>query len=104
MEFSVQDYLPLGKIVFELYRDVVPKSVDKFLHKIDNMERKTFIETSFYKIIPQEYCEIGDHPRNIKKVNSIFRDSFPQENFALQHSRPGILIFASNFYTFYIHK
>ncbi|KAJ0062528.1 hypothetical protein NL108_015106 [Boleophthalmus pectinirostris] len=77
------DGKPLGRIVMQLRKDVVPKTAENF-------------RALFHRVIPDFMCQGGDFTNhNGTGGKSIYGNKFPDENFVLKHTGPGILSMAN---------
>lgn len=91
---------PLGRIVFELANDVVPKTVENFIKLCTNDGEAAFSyrDTVFHQINRSGFVSGGDVlGLNGKGGGHSAFDTkyFEDENFALQFSEPGVLGMAS---------
>ncbi|XP_030319987.1 LOW QUALITY PROTEIN: peptidyl-prolyl cis-trans isomerase A [Calypte anna] len=94
---------PLGRVTFELFADKVPKDSSEmpFL-LLENFRALSTGEkgfgykgSCFHRIIPGFMCQGGDFTRhNGTGGKSIYGEKFPDENFILKHTGPGILSMA----------
>jgi len=95
---------PAGRIVFELYAHVVPKTAENFRclctgekGKGKSGKRLTFLGSSFHRIIPGFMCQGGDFTRgNGTGGESIYGEKFRDENFQMKHTHKGILSMANS--------
>jgi Peptidyl-prolyl cis-trans isomerase (rotamase) - cyclophilin family len=91
LDIGIENERYLGRMVIELYDDIVPQTAENFLALCEGTYEHTYKGCPFHKIIAGIYCQGGD----ITKFNgfggiSIYGEVFPDENFLLQHSGPGI--------------
>lgn len=94
---------PAGRINFELFDDIVPKTVDNFRSlcvgdkKSKTTEKPLHYKGSiFHRIIKGFMCQGGDFTAgNGTGGESIWGEKFPDENFEVKHDKPFLLSMAN---------
>ncbi|WWC98071.1 peptidyl-prolyl cis-trans isomerase D [Kwoniella sp. B9012] len=93
---------PAGRLTFELFDDVVPKTADNFKHlclgdKTNSSGRKLAYEGSiFHRCIKSFMLQGGDFTNgNGTGGESIYGEKFEDEGFTLKHDKPMLLSMAN---------
>ncbi|KOS14164.1 peptidyl-prolyl cis-trans isomerase h [Malassezia pachydermatis] len=92
----------VGRIKFELFSDIVPKTAENFRqlctgeHRV-NHKPMGYKDCVFHRVIRDFMCQGGDfiHADGTGSF-SIYGDKFPDENFSLKHDAPGLLSMANS--------
>merc|ERR1711971_655885 len=93
-----------GQVIIELFADIVPKTSENFRclctgekGRGNSGKRLTFLGCIFHKVIAGFGCVGGDITlANGTGGESIYGDSFDDENFECKHDGPGVLSMANS--------
>ena len=87
----------VGRIIFELFTDVVPKTCENFKRLcVSKMKNASYYKTPIHRIIPNYVVHGGDITRGDGRGGvSIYGETFEDENFRAKQKIEGLLTMAN---------
>lgn len=83
----------LGKIEFELFENIVPRTVENFMSLITHKHGFGYKKSKLHRIIPKFVIQGGDFDN--RGGYSIYGKYFEDEGFSLKHDTAGLLSMAN---------
>jgi len=90
------DHGLIGRIIFEVFRDAVPRTANNFIKLSQRSAPHGYRGCKFHRIVPQFVIQGGDFTRGDGSGGfSVYGQYFEDESFKLHHDKPGLLSMAN---------
>jgi cyclophilin family peptidyl-prolyl cis-trans isomerase len=87
--------LTRGRLIFELFDDIMPRTVEQFHRMLGSEKQPTYVGSSISKIWPGFKCEAGDRTSKVEGSSSgqelVFSRVDQEANWQVPHLNPGVL-------------
>lgn len=91
------DKRPMGRMIFELYKDIVPDTVKNFVNILSAKEEKKYVSSTIHRIVKNGWVQGGDFVNGSGAHSESFEGGkFCDENYAIKHERRGIIGMAND--------
>lgn len=93
----VHDKRPMGRVIFELYKDIVPDTVTNFVKLLSAKAEKKYVSSTMHRIVKNGWIQGGDYINGSgANSESLEGGKFADENFAIKHEKRGIIGMAND--------
>jgi len=90
--------LSRGRLIVELFEDLMPRTVDQFVALLESETEPTYRGTHMSKIFPGFLCVAGDRDTRMEgtssRIEQVYARAEGEANFQLPHLNPGVLSLA----------
>ena len=90
--------LTKGRIIFELFDDIMPRTTEQFIRMLESDREPTYTGSTISKIFPGYMCEAGDRTSKIEGSLTgrevVFNRVDQEANWQVPHLNPGVLSLA----------
>jgi len=92
--------LTRGRLIFELFDDIMPRTVEQFVRMLEAKVEPTYLGSAVSKIMPGYMCEAGDRSSKVEGATSgrelVFSRVEQEANWQVPHLNPGVLSLADS--------
>ena len=92
--------LTRGRLVFELFDDIMPRTIEQFIRMLESSSEPTYVGSAISKILPGNMCIAGDRTTKVEGSSSssgkevVFMSAAQEANWQVPHLNPGVLSLA----------
>lgn len=95
-EMGKDPKLTRGRLIFELFDDIMPRTVEQFIRMLEARTEPTYVGSSISKILPGYKCEAGDRSSRVEGASTsgkelVFTRVEHEANWQVPHLNPGVL-------------
>ncbi|XP_022205229.2 peptidyl-prolyl cis-trans isomerase F, mitochondrial [Nilaparvata lugens] len=84
------DKIKRGRLLFEIYCDIVPRTAERFISLCDSEFFPTYRKAKMHQVFSGFFC-LGGELNNFLEENNKRMGYFPDENHVLEHAGPGVI-------------
>ncbi len=92
--------LTRGRLIFELFEDIMPRTVDTFVRMLESKNEPRYTGSVFSKIMPGSLCEAGDRTSKVEGSmvgkETVYARVEQEAQWSVPHLNPGVLSLADN--------
>ena len=100
-EMGKDPKLTRGRLIFELFDDIMPRTVEQFIRMLEARTEPTYVGSSISKILPGYKCEAGDRSSRVEGASTsgkelVFTRVEHEANWQVPHLNPACSHFATS--------
>jgi len=91
--------LTRGRLIFELFDDIMPRTVEQFVRLLESKSEPTYAGSAISRILPGNMCIAGDRSSQVEGSSTSGRETVftrveAEANWQVPHLNPGVLSLA----------